>query len=60
MKVRDIVMIYEDPLTCRKPEGKAKLLKLLKDDIELQFWRVCFDNGETANRWIKKKEDETK
>jgi len=54
-EVGDIVTIYEDPLTCSKVEGKARLLELLKDDEQLQYWRVEFlRDHEQANRWIKK------
>jgi len=54
MKVGDVVTIYEDPLTCTKPEGKARLLERLNVDDELQHWRVEFlkDHSE-ALRWIK-------
>jgi hypothetical protein len=27
MKKNDVVMVYEDPLTRRKPEGQARLVK---------------------------------
>lgn len=58
MKVGDVVMIYEDPISEKKPEGKAKLLELLMDG-ELQYWRVLFlsedkRNPYNFNRWIKK------
>lgn len=58
MKIGDIVEIFEDPVTCKKSEGKARLLRLHKDDFELQYWRVQFlaDKGSQYNRWIKKKE----
>lgn len=58
MQVGDVVTIYIHPKTCQTVEGTARLLKLLADGEELQFWRVEFmtkeRKGEQANRWIKK------
>jgi hypothetical protein len=50
------VMIYEDPITQQKPEGKACLLhkmESLPDGIER--WKVCFegDDGGVYERNIK-------
>ena len=53
MEVGDIVTIYEDPLSCQKPEGEAKLVELLIDDKEMQYWKVE-SLGEYYRRWIKK------
>jgi hypothetical protein len=53
LEVGNTVIIYEDPMTESKPEGKAKLVELLKDGIDLQYWRVE-SLGEQFNRWIKK------
>ena len=53
MKVGDVVVIYEDPLTQKKPEGKATLIKLVMDDVEMQRWEVE-SLGERYFRWIKK------
>jgi len=55
LKVHDIVMIYQEPITRTKPEGKACLLhkiKTLSDGLEL--WKVCFegDDGEVYTRAI--------
>ena len=36
------MMIYEDPLTCEKPEGNALLIKKIKEDGNFQYWRVRF------------------
>lgn len=36
------IMIYEDPLTCEKPEGNALLIKKIKEDRNFQYWRVRF------------------
>ena len=52
MKKGDVVMIYEDPVTELKPEGKAELLKLISDDglltqkSSLQTWKVRFLDDE--------------
>ena len=56
MKKGDIVMIYEDPITKQKPEGKARLLELLFDvAFEQEFWRVIFLKDHfVADRWINK------
>lgn len=53
MKIKDIVMVYEDPLTKKKPEGKATLLKCLKSkgwQDQLEYWKVKFlsDGFETG------------
>jgi len=57
MQKGDIVMIYEDPITEQKPEGKAKLLKLiLGSTYELETWQVKFLNdGVVTARHIKVK-----
>jgi hypothetical protein len=45
----DTVTIYEDPLTARKVEGQAKLIRRVSDRVEqyenvaLEFWRVQFE-----------------
>lgn len=58
MKQGDIVTIYEDPFTRKKPEGKAKLLALLeaaKRPRDLQRWTVKFiSDGFVAKRFIQK------
>lgn len=56
MKKGDIVRIYEDPVTCQKIEGAAKLLKLENDNIpEQQFWKVRFQHDYfITSRWIKR------
>lgn len=56
MKKGDVVMIYQDPITQKKPEGKAKLLKLeIRDKSgEMEYWKVLFKNeDETYFRWVK-------
>lgn len=52
-----VVEVFEDPVTCKRSEGKAKLLKLLRDSEGIQFWSLVFlnDTDETQyNRWIRK------
>lgn len=53
MEKGQIVTIYEDPITRKKPEGNAKLLALEKDDPIMQYWRVRFNNGFITSRWIR-------
>lgn len=46
----EIVNVFQDPITCKKPEGVAKLIKLEADDIpdttlegrKLERWLVEF------------------
>jgi rubrerythrin len=54
LKPGDVVMIYEDPVTKAKPEGRAKLLKLIRTEEEdMQFWQVEFiEGGEKVERWV--------
>lgn len=46
MKKDDIVIIYEDPLTEKNPEGKAKLIKKIIDTRQgngnQEYWTVRF------------------
>jgi len=54
MKKGDVVMIYWDPITEQKPEGKAKLLKLLDSAGGVQYWKVKFlADGMVTERTIK-------
>lgn len=48
------IMIYEDPITCKKPEGEAKLLRKKWTKGELERWKVKFvaDNF-VCERFIK-------
>ena len=58
LKKHDTVMIYEDPLTELRPEGKAFLLSKVKDITpELELWNVCFEgeDGGVYKRSIKVK-----
>lgn len=61
MKKNDrVVMIYEDPVTQARPEGKAVLLSRVPGDFEavdgrsIERWNVCFegDDGGVYERFI--------
>lgn len=59
-----VVMIFEDPITERREEGPAVLVKHLFDSGNLEYWRVRFleDSGRPGkkaplySRWIRKPE----
>lgn len=60
MKKGDIVMVYQDPLTQNKPEGKAKLLHLWDNrdfykGTRFEVWEVQFqdEDGRKCERVIK-------
>ena len=68
----DRVMIYEDPITQLKPEGRGRLIKKLgdqpkgiaillkgfKDQADVhEYWLVRFMDGIECRRWIKIKEE---
>jgi hypothetical protein len=56
LKVHQQVMIYQDPITEKKPEGKATLLHKVMDLSDgLERWKVCFagDDGEVYERTAK-------
>ena len=71
----DKVMIYEDPVTQKRPEGRGRLIKKLGDqpkgiaillkrfgnqtDIH-EYWQVRFMDGMVCKRWIKTKEEPCK
>ena len=57
MKKGDIVEIYEWPLTEAKPEGKAKLISLIREaNVGLELWQVKFlSDGDVVSRAIKVK-----
>ena len=53
VKAGDVVMIYEDPVTAKKPEGKAKLIRKCStpaveeyEGLRLEFWIVIFEGDE--------------
>jgi hypothetical protein len=55
------VLIYEDPMTEKQPEGLAKLLERLDSDShpDLEYWKVRFiDDDFLTERWIKKSKRE--
>ena len=53
MKQGDIMVIYDDPITKQKPEGKAKLLKKIKSDFNQEYWKVEFlSDGFISGRWV--------
>lgn len=55
MKQGDTVMIYHDPITKKKPEGKATLRSKVSEDISSEYWKVRFvADGFFTNRWIEK------
>lgn len=56
MRIGDVVTIYEDPLTRKKVEGRAKLRRLWQTDNEnrLEYWEVRFPEGFVADRWVVK------
>lgn len=49
-----IVTIYEDPITQKKPEGKAKLIKRHHIVDNMEYWQVEFldEKGAYRNRHI--------
>ncbi len=53
-----IVKVYEDPITCEKSEGQAKLLqyhRTIKEssDSELEFWTLRFiSDGVKVERFV--------
>ena len=59
MKAGEKVMVYLDPFTCERPEGRATLLK--KGDAapmnEVSYWLVRFDGDIDTRakywRWVK-------
>lgn len=59
MKTGDIITIYEDPITEKKPEGKALLLRKMGEDPftirpRLSYWWVEFlHDGLQTQRLIK-------
>jgi len=56
MEKGDTVMIYEDPWTCKKEEGQAKLIQRWDDHGDVEYWEVRFiSDGAQVNRFIKKK-----
>ena len=61
----DRVMIYEDPVTQKRPEGRGRLVKklegingLFKSRGNQEYWLVRFMDGMECWRWIKVEENE--
>ena len=55
MDKHTMVMVYQDPVTCLKPEGKACLLHKVCDLSDgMERWKVCFegDDGGVYERTI--------
>lgn len=53
MKVGDIITIYEDPMTCQKVEGNARLVeKQPSNNPPFELWLVDFGDVKVM-RWIK-------
>lgn len=57
MKKGDVIMIYEDPFTQKKEEGKAKLIEKYQAGSypgDQEYWKVKFvGSPQTYLRWIK-------
>ncbi len=50
LKKGDIVKIYQDPVTCKRLEGDAKLLK---KHFTVNFWKVKFiSDGFICDRFV--------
>jgi len=57
MKKGDVVTIYKDPITKKKPEGEAWLVEKMREDFDQDFWLVRFtDDGYITGRFIEKSE----
>jgi mRNA deadenylase 3'-5' endonuclease subunit Ccr4 len=57
MKTGDYLLIYQDPVTKKKPEGTAQLLKKIREDDDFETWLVHFpedDPGQKVERKILK------
>lgn len=52
LKHKDKVMIYEDPISRKKPEGEAELIVLMDENDDMQFWEVKFPDGSVCGRWL--------
>jgi len=56
MERGQIVIVYEDPHTKEKEEGKAELLRVLDPDLgpgSLEYWEVKFlDDGFITGRVV--------
>lgn len=56
MEKGKIVMVYEDPITKKVPEGEAKLIQPLgseADAFQAEYWQVEFlSDNFIASRWV--------
>jgi len=49
-----VVTIYEDPITEKRPEGKATLIKFHFAQWDQEYWTVRFqEDGVLRSRWVK-------
>lgn len=56
--MKKIRMIYQDPITEKKPEGMAELIKQVGGDSEQELWEVRFKGEkETYIRTIKARQE---
>lgn len=57
MKKGDLVKVYQKPFTQDGFEGRATLMKRIKDDDVMEYWEVRFkDEPKTIySRWIRAK-----
>ena len=55
----DKVMIYEDPIIQKRPEGRGRLIKRVIQESNKELWRVRFMDGMECWRWIKIKEEKS-
>ena len=58
LKSGDIEMIYDDPITRKRPEGKARLMKkLIPSPVGMEYWQVQFLSDRViTERFISAKE----
>lgn len=54
MKPKQIVDVYEDPMTCLKLEGKAELIKKVSEDEYFEKWEVRFEGCEEEDVYERK------
>ena len=57
LRIDDLVSIYEDPITCAKLEGKARLIETIREDDGdgLSLWYVQFDDENEVVRTVNSK-----
>ena len=55
MRPGNVVDIFEDPVTCTRREGAARLVRLIKKTEKAEYWKVHFladPEDVTYERWI--------